>query len=100
MAVLLVPEVRATSINESLDRLVARSCPLLESDPSLYEARRGCAWSPEPVGAAPPSGWVISAHTASRERSRTSAIAAMVGKAGVATRPDSIFLRVSGDTRA
>src|SRR5690348_15387882 len=56
-----------------------------------------CKTKPSPVrrsdraGSRAPSGWLTSAHSASSDRPRTSAIAAMVGKAGVATRPDSIF---------
>lgn len=46
------------------------------------------------------AGSFTSAHTASRDSPRTPAIAAIVGKAGAATRPDSIFRRVSGETPA
>jgi hypothetical protein len=63
-------------------------------------ANRSRTPRPEPANATALSGWLTSAHTASRERPRTSAIAAMVGKAGVATRPDSILRRVSGETPA
>src|SRR4029453_5138774 len=48
------------------------------------------------AGAAMLSGCLIPAHTSSRDSPRTSAIAAMVWNAGVATRPDSIFRSVSG----
>lgn len=46
------------------------------------------------------AGRDISLHTTSRERSRTSVIAAIVGKAGVAMRPVSILRSVSGETPA
>ena|SRR5215211_4769376 len=52
------------------------------------------------AGSTPPSDWLISAHSASRERPRASAITAMVAKAGAATRPDSILRSVPGETPA
>lgn len=52
------------------------------------------------TGCATSEGRLISAQTRSSDNSSTSAIAAIVAKEGVATRPDSIFRSVSGETPA